>query len=229
MNLSGYDNTLAVKPDSATRSDSGRSALTVGVQDLACSRGDKVLFSRINFAVTAGQLLLIEGANGSGKTSLLRTLCGFILPDEGAVLWRGSDIRACMDDYLADMHYVGHNNGIKPGLTCSENLKMARAFTASSDTEDNGTILQQFGLGQYIDTPAQMLSSGQRRRLALARLSVSQSNIWILDEPFTSLDEKGKTLIKAQFRRQLAAGGIIIVTSHEPIGLDDTHPVIVRL
>ena len=229
MGLSGYDNTLAARTDLADRTDSGRAILSLGVNDLACSRNEQILFSGISFSVHAGQLLMIEGANGSGKTSLLKTLCGFIQPDEGEVLWRGGNIRHCMDDYLAEMSYIGHNNGVKSGLTCAENLKVAGVLSAYGDRVDPAVILPQYGLGEYIHTPAQMLSSGQRRRLALARLAVSRARIWILDEPFTSLDEKGKTFIKAQLLRQLANGGIIVLTSHEPIHLEEASPMTVRL
>jgi heme exporter protein A len=229
MNLSGYDNTFAAKPDAGIRSASDRAAMSMGVRELACSRNDRVLFSGLDFTVSSGQLLLIEGANGSGKTSLLKTLCGFIQPDEGEVLWRGSNIRSCMDDYLAEMHYVGHTNGIKSGLTCAENLRVAQALDGNDSLLDPALTLQQYGLGAYVDTQAQLLSSGQRRRLALARLSISQADIWILDEPFTSLDESGKNLMKQQFLQQLGSGGIIVLTSHEPIPLQDISPVLVVL
>ena len=229
MGLSGYDNTLAAKTDLEQTTDSGRAILSLGVNNLTCSRNEQVLFSGISFSVQAGQLLMIEGANGSGKTSLLKTLCGFIQPDEGEVLWRGDDIRGCMDEYLIEMNYIGHNNGIKHGLTCAENLKIASVLAATVEAEDPGTLLKQYGLGDYINTPAQMLSSGQRRRLALARLAVSRARIWILDEPFTSLDEKGKNFIKAQMLRHLGNGGIIVLTSHEPVHLDKAAPVTIRL
>jgi len=229
MNLSGYDNTLAAQPDTAARSASGRAVLSLGVRDLACSRNDRVLFSGLGFSVNGGQLLLIEGENGSGKTSLLRTLCGFIRPDAGEVLWRGADIGTCMDDYLADMHYVGHNNGIKSGLTCMENLRVAQALVGGNLSLDKVLILKQYGLGSCVDTPAQLLSSGQRRRLALARLSISYADIWILDEPFTSLDETGKSFLKQRFLQHLANGGIIVATSHESIHLESVVPVTVRL
>lgn len=229
MDLSGYDNIVAAKPDLARRSDSGRTMLSLGVRGLACVRGERVLFSGIEFNLTGGQLLLIAGANGSGKTSLLKMLCGFIYADEGEVLWRGTDIKSCMDDYLAEMHYIGHNNGIKSGLTCVENLKVAQVLAGSSGPGDFLDVLRQYSLENYADTPAQMLSSGQRRRLALARLSVSNAVIWILDEPFTSLDEKGKAFMQQRCMQQLGSGGIIAMTSHEPVYLDKITPVTIRL
>ncbi len=230
MNLPVDDNAVAAKPAFTSNTGTGRPLLSLGVHELACSRNDRVLFSRLGFQVDAGQMLIIEGANGSGKTTLLKTLCGFIVPDEGEVLWCGTDIRACMDDYLGGMHYVGHNNGIKAGLSCAENLNLACVLAASAGPVDIAGILRQYGLEQYTDTPAQMLSSGQRRRLALARLSVSEAGgIWILDEPYTSLDEKGKGYMRGVFSIHLERGGIIVVTSHEPLGLSAVNPLTVSL
>jgi len=229
MNLPGYHNMAAAQPDLTSGPGSVRPVISLAVQGLACSRNDSVLFSGLEFVVNAGQMLMIEGANGSGKTSLLKTLCGFILPDEGEVFWCGNNIRNCMDDYLAGMRYVGHNNGVKSGLTCTENLNIACALFGAARSVDIAGILQQYGLGRHADTPAQMLSSGQRRRLALARLSIDRSGIWILDEPFTSLDEKGKVFMRQRFVEQLSGGGIIVLTSHEPVLLDGINPLQVSL
>ncbi|MEX2353864.1 MAG: cytochrome c biogenesis heme-transporting ATPase CcmA [Gammaproteobacteria bacterium] len=218
MNLPGYDKVRVIEPDYT--STSGHSQSSLGVNGLACSRGEETLIRNINFTVHEGELLQIEGENGSGKSTLLKTLCGFIAPDAGEILWGGVDIKTVMDDYLAGMHYVGHSNGIKLGLTCHENLKVASALAGAVRTTDLVYVLDQYGLVSHADTPAQFLSSGQRRRLALARLSVCQAQIWILDEPFTSLDENGKVFVKAIFAQHLASGGIIIMTSHENIRWD---------
>lgn len=217
MGFSGYDNTLTARTQLAADLSTDQAALSLGVHNLACSRNDQLLFSGISFKVNAGQVLMIEGANGSGKTSLLRTLCGFILPDEGEVLWQGSNIRECMDDYLAHLCYVGHNNGVKHGLSCAENLRIAAALAGTDKPVNASAVLQPFGLGDHVNTPAQMLSSGQRRRLALARLAVSRATVWILDEPFTSLDDRGKRFIRDRMQQHLEAGGIIVLTSHEPV------------
>jgi len=196
------------------------STFSLGVSGLSCSRNDKVLFNGLQFSVHGGQLLQIEGENGSGKTSLLRTLCGFIQPDQGEVLWQGVNIRHVLDEYLASLHYVGHSNGIKLGLSCRENLSMASRLAVAVRSHDITAVLHNYGLGEHEDTLAQMLSSGQRRRLALARLSICQAQLWILDEPFTSLDEKGKGLMKAIFHQHLQSGGMIVMTSHEDLSWD---------
>jgi len=203
--------------------------LSLAVRDLSCSRNDRILFSGLDFSVQSGQLLHIEGENGSGKTSLLKALCGFIEPEQGEVLWQGGNIRQAIDEYHANMLYVGHTNGIKTGLTCVENLRFASALAASVRTSDLSTVLQHYGLGQYEDTLAQLLSSGQRRRLALARLSVCNARLWILDEPFTSLDDKGKSLQKSMFQQHLLSGGIIILTSHEQINWESVNSIKINL
>lgn len=229
MGISGYDNVLAAGPRPGGRAASGEAVLSLGARDLACSRNEKLLFHGLHFDVQAGQLLMIEGENGSGKTSLLKALCGFILPDEGEVIWGGNDIRDNMDEYLAAIHYVGHTNGIKHGLTCTENLKVAAALAAHDGSADIPTVLQQYGLAEQADVPAQVLSSGQRRRLALARFALSHAAIWIMDEPFTSLDAQGKTFVKEQMLRHLSGGGIIVLTSHEPVRLESASTVTLRL
>lgn len=195
------------------------------VRDLTCSRYDELLFKDICFELQQGQLLQIEGENGSGKTTLLKTLCGFIEPDGGEISWCGQNIREVPEPYHADLNYLGHSNGIKPGLTCLENLRFSGALAAQILTTDIDALLEKYGLYGYQDTYAYSLSAGQRRRLALARLSLCSTRLWILDEPFTSLDEKGRNNMKDIFYQQLAAGGLIIMTSHDLDLWDRIEPV----
>lgn len=230
MTLPGYDNITLSEPDTFEHKSSIHGCrLSLGVKNLSCLRNDRVLFSGLDFIAQEGQLLQIEGENGSGKTSLLKTLCGFIEPELGEVQWRGVNIKQAMDTYLADLHYVGHSNGIKLGLSCRENLRIASALALTIQTMDITSVLERYGLGQYEDTLAQLLSSGQRRRLALARLSVCRAQIWILDEPFTSLDEKAKGLVKGIFRSHLESGGLIIMTSHEELNWDGANMLKISL
>jgi heme exporter protein A len=199
------------------------------VSNLSCSRYDSMLFKALNFSVSSGQLVQIEGKNGSGKTTLLKTLCGFIEPDEGEVLWRGEKVNSVRDEYHSAMSYIGHNNGIKSGLTCIENLKLNPAYTSRLFTTDYERVLEQYGLAGYEDSYAYSLSAGQRRRLALASLSIRNTCLWILDEPFTSLDENGKNTLKMIFQEHLLAGGMILMTSHDLIQWQDVTPVTIRL
>jgi heme exporter protein A len=186
--------------------------------DLCCIRDDRVLFKDLNFTLPEGQVLLLEGRNGSGKTSLLRILCGFREADAGRVLWRGEDI----DDsrYYADMAYVGHLDGIKKELTVLENLNVSLAL-GRPGRFSIGDALKKVHLAGYDDVPAQSLSAGQKRRLSLARLLITGNLLWILDEPFTSLDKAGIALIESLMREHCAEGGMIVLTSHHDIDLHD--------
>lgn len=184
--------------------------------DLSCVRDDRVLFEGLAFELQAGQSLLLEGKNGSGKTSLLRILCGFREPDAGEVRWCGSVI----DDsrYYADMAYVGHLDGIKKELTVLENLRMSLAL-AQAGLYSIQQALAKVHLAAYDDVLVQALSAGQKRRLSLARLLITQSRLWILDEPFTSLDKQGISLIESLMTEHCADGGMIVLTSHHDIDL----------
>ncbi|MGJ0516782.1 MAG: cytochrome c biogenesis heme-transporting ATPase CcmA [Methylomicrobium sp.] len=192
--------------------------VTLAGVDLSCIRDDRVLFDALNFTVHAGQVLLLEGKNGSGKTSLLRILCGFREADAGRVLWCGEDI----DDsrYYMDMAYVGHLDGIKKELTVLENLNVSLAL-GRPGRFSIADALEKVHLTGYDDVPAQSLSAGQKRRLSLARLLITGNRLWILDEPFTSLDKAGIALIESLMREHCAEGGMIVLTSHHDIDLHD--------
>ena len=150
-------------------------------------------------------------------------------PDEGRVLWRGGDIHRVLDDYHAGMNYIGHLNGVKSGLTCLENLHVAAALAGGGVAADPAEVLGKYGLKGHEDTYAHLLSSGQRRRLALARLAIRRAGVWILDEPFTSLDDKGRRFMAGEFRGHLDAGGVIVMTSHDEINWQGIEPVRVGL
>lgn len=192
--------------------------ITLAGVDLSCIRDDRVLFEELSFSVHAGQVLLLEGQNGSGKTSLLRILCGFREADAGRVLWCGDEI----DDsrYYADMAYVGHLDGIKKELTVLENLRMSLALGSAGRYSIDGA-LSKVHLAGYDDVLVQALSAGQKRRLSLARLLITENVLWILDEPFTSLDKYGIALIETLMAEHCANGGMIVLTSHHDIALPD--------
>ena len=184
--------------------------------DLSCVRDDRVLFEGLAFELVSGQVLLLEGKNGSGKTSLLRILCGFREPDAGQVFWCGDAIND--SQYYADMAYVGHLDGVKKELTVLENLKVSLALGRSGQYSIQ-QALTKVHLANYDDVLVQSLSAGQKRRLSLARLLITKNIVWILDEPFTSLDKQGIALIETLMFEHCANGGMIVLTSHHDIEL----------
>ena len=183
---------------------------------LSCIRDDRVLFEGLAFELVSGQVLLLEGKNGSGKTSLLRILCGFREPDVGQVFWCGDAIND--SQYYADMAYVGHLDGVKKELTVLENLKVSLALGRSGQYSIQ-QALNKVHLADYDDVLVQALSAGQKRRLSLARLLITQNIVWILDEPFTSIDKQGIALIETLMSEHCAHGGMIVLTSHHDIDL----------
>lgn len=195
---------------------------------LECTRDDRILFSQLDFTLAPGQALLLEGRNGSGKTSLLRILCGIRLPDEGSICWNGTDIGRLGPDYHQHTSYVGHRDGNKLDLTPLENLAMARALGKASDITLQAA-LEKVDLYGFEDVPTRNLSAGQQRRLALARLLVTDALLWILDEPFTSLDVHGIAVIEELLEQHTARGGMLAVTSHHTVNLDNTRVLRINL
>jgi heme exporter protein A len=188
------------------------------VSNLACTRGDHRLFSGLNFTLNSGQIMQVQGANGSGKTSLLRTLCGFITPDEGDIAWRGESIRELDEDYYAELLYLGHLNAIKDELSALENLRISAGLSGVElDENDAMTALRRMGLRGREMLPSKVLSQGQRRRVALARLLVSDAKLWVLDEPLTALDVGAVALVQELIAEHLAQQGMVIFTTHQPL------------
>ncbi|HLP97465.1 MAG TPA: cytochrome c biogenesis heme-transporting ATPase CcmA [Sideroxyarcus sp.] len=188
------------------------------VNDLACERGDHRLFSNLSFTLSAGELMQVHGANGSGKTSLLRTLCGFVRPAHGTVHWCGLDIDEWDDVFHAAMCYLGHLNAIKDELSALENLQMS-AGLAGYVVSDSQAIsaLRRMGLQRREHLPVKVLSQGQRRRVALARLLIGDARLWILDEPLTALDVGAVGLMQELIGEHLSKGGMAIFTTHQPL------------
>ncbi len=188
------------------------------VTNLACSRGEHQLFAKLSFALHAGELLQVQGANGSGKTTLLRTLCGFIQPLTGDILWQGQSIRELDEEYYADIIYLGHMNAIKDELNGLENLRISSAL-AGYAVSDSVAIaaLRRMGLRGRETFPVKVLSQGQRRRVALARLLITKSPLWILDEPLTALDVGAVGLMQEIIGEHLAHQGMVIFTTHQAL------------
>lgn len=187
--------------------------------ELACERGERLLFKQLGFELKQGEALLVRGGNGHGKTSLLRILCGLSAPAAGVVNWRGEAIGN--EAYRREMAYIAHANGIKDELTPLENLRLAAALNGRRlDENAAASALAQLGLARCLDLPARLLSFGQRRRVALAALLTAGALLWILDEPLTGLDAGGVALVEQMIRAHVAAGGMAIATTHQPLALD---------
>ena len=206
-----------------------QSGNSFSANSLTCLRNDVVLFSGLEFTLEGGEILQIQGPNGSGKSSLLRILCGLALPDAGEILWNEKNIYDYRYDYFKELSYIGHVNGIKTELTALENLVIAGALAAAGNGISYQEVLEKIGLAEYENIPAQKLSSGQRRRLALARLLITNTRLWILDEPFTALDDYGKQLIKDMIVTHATGNGITVLASHDPIDIHHCNITTINL
>ncbi len=184
---------------------------------LQCIKNDSVLFQNLDIALDGGEILQIDGANGSGKTSLIRILCGLARADEGDVTWCGYNIQSYRFEFLQDLAYIAHANGIKTDLTLIENLRVARALCVKTSDRTLEEVLTVVDLLEYADSPAANLSSGQKRRLALARLLLVDVRLWVLDEPLNSLDEASKQLVNKIIIEHIDGDGCVILTTHEHI------------
>ena len=185
--------------------------------DLACLKGDRLLFRGLSFAAGAGTLLRVAGPNGMGKTSLLRILCGLAASEAGEVRWDGRPIGAAREEFHRALLYLGHAPALNDLLTPLENLRFACA--AGADPADEAACvgaLERIGLGAQLDLPARVLSQGQRRRVGLARLFLAARRpLWILDEPFTALDVAAVADLTATLEAHCAAGGVVLLTTHQ--------------
>jgi heme exporter protein A len=184
--------------------------------DLACVRGGREVFRGLAFTVEAGEALVVTGPNGAGKSSLLRMVAGLVRPQQGQLELEGGDVELTMGEHV---HYLGHQDALKPSLSVRENLGFWAALLGG-DGEKSDVALATVGLGGLGQLPATYLSAGQRRRLAVARLIAVERSIWLLDEPTSTLDTAAQAMLADLMRAHLAGRGLILVASHGPIGLD---------
>lgn len=188
---------------------------------LHCSRGERRLFSDLSVKVERGSLLAVVGENGSGKTSLLRIFSSLLPPEQGSVLWERQDIHQLKELYSEQLTYIGHLNGIKDDLTPLENLMSAMSL-AGEPCSNNGAkeALEAIGLKRPIhQLPSKVLSQGQKRRVALARLWLSTRPLWLLDEPFTSLDQAATAVVTQRLHTHLQRAGLAVVVTHQEVAL----------
>ncbi|CAN6132891.1 CcmA ABC-type transport system involved in cytochrome c biogenesis, ATPase component [Methylophilaceae bacterium] len=199
-------------------------------QGLACVRGDRLLFKDLGFVLEAGSLLYVLGENGSGKSSLLRMLCGLLMPEQGEILWAGKSIKSHAEQYLPNLKYLGHLNGLKDDLTALENLQMGARIAGQAVTAAAAlAALTAIGIARCSNLPVRVLSQGQKRRVALAALWLSRSPLWILDEPFAALDVAATEVLAARISEHLAAGGMTILTSHQDVPIQAKSTVSLSL
>jgi heme exporter protein A len=179
-------------------------------------RGERLLFEKLSFKCNNGTVLYLQGANGTGKTTLLRMLCGLSKPYSGTINWCGDNINDLAEEYHQNVLYIGHLPSIKEDLTALENLQFSLALTGDKfDLAQATEVLKMLGLGRGLHLPTRMLSQGQKRRVALARLWLQDLPLWILDEPFTALDVVATELLKQKIESFANAGGMAIMTTHQ--------------
>lgn len=188
---------------------------------LTCFRGERFVFEALDFKLESGGALVLTGPNGSGKSSLMRIMATLLFPVDGSLSWNGEPVSEDLEAHHARLHYVAYQDAIKQVMTVRENL----AFWAGLKGTRTGvsTALEAVGIGHLIDTPAQFLSSGQRRRLSLARLVASEAELWLLDEPTVGLDRAAIGLLEGLLARHRANGGMAVLATHQPMDLGDSE------
>jgi heme exporter protein A len=194
-------------------------ASLIEAQELACWRGERLAFDCVSFAISPGDALLLKGPNGAGKSSLLRLLAGLLPLAAGRLLWDRADALADLTAHGARLRYLGHQDALKPSLSAAENL----AFYARLHGGDVMRALAALHLEALADLPARVLSSGQKRRLALARLALGHAPLWLLDEPSVGLDAASVEALAPLFAAHRAAGGMVVAATHLPLPLPDAR------
>lgn len=190
---------------------------------------DKLIINGMSFSVKSGEMLFIEGSNGSGKTTLLRILSGLMQADDGQITWNGKSIEEDRIEFNQQLTYLGHSTGVKAELSTLENINFFSALSGLPQKENSQTAIEWVGLKGYENSPGRHLSYGQQRRIALTRLLMEPSQLWILDEPFAGLDKKMISALEARFKEHVQNGGILVLTSHQHIELDQVNTTRLQL
>jgi len=197
------------------------------VVNVSCERGSRALFSPVSFQLQASQAMYVQGDNGAGKTSLLRGLCGLSPLSQGQVLWDGQPVQQTREVFFRDVFYLGHALGLKDELSALENLQTTAALAGQwLSSQEAEQALGAQGLGSRIHLPLRVLSQGQKRRVALARLQVSQARLWLLDEPMVALDSAAQHALTALLQTHIQQGGMLLFTSHQSLDVGNAMQVL---
>lgn len=196
--------------------------------DLTLWRGPFCLFEDLSIELAARQALVIRGPNGSGKTTLLRVLCGLTRPEHGRVEWNGLQVEKNRQAFGSSLAYFGHSLGLKADLTVRQNLRYATALNASART-DFAEELNALALADCADLEVRYLSAGQKRRTALARVLMSGARLWVLDEPFTNLDDAGRGFIEERLNAHLDNAGLAVIAAHHALSIRDGREIPIQL
>lgn len=192
--------------------------MQLAADQLAVTRGERFVFAGLSFSISEGEALILTGPNGSGKTTLIRVIAGFIRPAAGELRLEAGDAERTIGQHC---HYIGHRGAVKTSMTVLENVAFWRSFLAKDSIDRlpgrDGAALDAFGLLELSHIPAGYLSDGQKRRLGLARLLLTRRRIWLLDEPYASLDAASQGILDSVLDRHLRAGGIAVIATHQPI------------
>lgn len=194
----------------------------LAAHNLACIRGGRPVFAGVDFSLAEGDVLALHGPNGSGKSTLIRLLAAFLSPAMGEISWAGVDIRSSLAEHRGRLHYVGHADGIKNLLSVKENLAFTCALNGAGPVALD-RALETFDLQSLVDTPGRFLSSGQRRRLSLARLVAGERPIWLLDEPGVGLDKASRGRLEQAIDTHRQDGGITVLATHGDVQVTDTR------
>jgi heme exporter protein A len=184
-------------------------------------RGETCLFQDLGFALNPGELLLLEGQNGSGKTSLMRAIAGMLSLESGEIFWNGNDVSRQRQEFHGELVWIAHRTGLKGDLTLVENLRFEASLRPQSNI-DPATVYERLGISRLKTLPLRSLSAGQQRRVALARMLLADVPLWLMDEPFTNLDREGRKLVVELVEEHLANGGMCVMAAHQDVDIKAT-------
>ena len=192
---------------------------TLSAENLTLIRGERCLFEGLDFATSSGELLILEGRNGCGKTSLMRAIAGMLSLETGEVFWNEQPVRKQRQNFHGSLVWLAHRTGLKGDLNMLENLQFERSLRQQS-SGDSESVYERLGIERLRKLPLRSLSAGQQRRVALARLLLADVPLWMLDEPFTNLDREGRKLVMELVDEHLAAGGLCVMAAHQDVEID---------